>query len=214
MNDWGLENPLGARKCVQLLPTSNADRFWRVAIDKSCPILLYTNCRKHIHAAVSSQSFVTLYKVRSEKGCSQSSPVGKASATLSKFIETMNFWSISKPARHPNWVQEKTKMYFFLLKFLRPIKHLRKVQEYQRTSKYLKGKLKLNLAVKRNCTITKSRLIITSLRLLKKLPLIHFTTLDRASWIRYMIWKWIGTKTIVLIILAWSNVRKGIRWFE
>ena len=128
MNGWGLEKPLGARKCVQLLPTSNADRFWRVAIDKSCPILLYTNWRKHVHAVVSSQYFVTLYKVRSEKGCSQSSPVVKASATLSKFIETMNFWPIFKPARHPNWVPEKTKMHFFLLKFLRPIKHLRKVQ--------------------------------------------------------------------------------------
>ena len=125
MNGWGLEKPLGARKCVQLLRTSNADQFWRVAIDKSCPILLYTNCRKHRHAAVSSQSFVTLYKVRSEEGCLQSSPVVKASATLSKFIETMNFWSIFKPARHPNWVQEKTKIDFFLLIFFRGRKNLR-----------------------------------------------------------------------------------------
>ena len=53
------------------------------------------------------------------------SPVGKASATLSKFIETMNFWSIFKPARYPNWVQEKTKIDFLLLIFIRGIKHLK-----------------------------------------------------------------------------------------
>ena len=142
MNEWGLEKPLGARKCGQLLPTNNADRFWRVAIDKRCPILLYANCRKHAHAAVSSQSFATHYKVCSEKGCLQFSPVVKASTTLSKSIETMIFWCIFRPARHPNWVQEKTKMHFFLLEFLRPIKHLREVQNtkgHQNRMKTVRG---------------------------------------------------------------------------
>ena len=76
------------------------------------------------------------------KGCLQFSPVVKSSATLSKSIETMIFWCIFRPARHPNWVQEKTKMHFFLLEFLRPIKHLREVQNtkgHQNRMKTVRG---------------------------------------------------------------------------
>ena len=147
MNDWWLEKPLDARKCVQLLPTSNADRFWRIAIDKSCPILLYTNCRKHIHAAVSSQSFVTLYKLRSERVVYSPHRLPK----LPKhFLNLSKRW-ISDLFSNQRGIQiefkKRPKFIFFLLKFLRAIKHLRKVQNtrgHQNRPKTVRGVVSAN----------------------------------------------------------------------